>query len=55
VNGPVHVTVPVNLAPGTQGYSDPAFLQSIQGAVQEAVLRYQVNNPSNGLSSAWGR
>jgi phage-related protein len=50
----VHVQVPVTLTPGTQGYNDPRFQQYLQSVVQEAILRYQVNNPSNGLSSAWG-
>lgn len=50
----VNVTVPLTLMPGTQGYNDPRFTQYLQTAVQEAILRYQQNNPGNGLSSAWG-
>jgi hypothetical protein len=46
----VHVTVPMTLTPGTQGYSDPAFVQYLQREVQEAVLRYQLTNPGNGLT-----
>jgi hypothetical protein len=48
----VHVTVPITLGAGTQGYNDPRFLQFIQQAVQEATLRYTQVNPSNGLSLA---
>ena len=50
VAGRVNVTVPLTLTPGTQGYNDPRFLQYLQGVVQEAVLRYRVNNPGNGLN-----
>lgn len=35
-------------------YQSPEFQQYLQRELQEAVLRYQVNNPGNGLSSAWG-
>lgn len=48
----VHVTVPVTLAGGAAGYNDPRFLQYLQGAVQEAVLRYTQVNPTNGLRLA---
>lgn len=50
--GRVSVTVPLTLTPGTQGYNDPRFLQYLQKVVQEAVLRYRVNNPGNGLDFA---
>jgi hypothetical protein len=48
----VHVTVPITLGAGTQGYNDPRFLQFLQQVVQEAILRYTDVNPSNGLSLA---
>jgi hypothetical protein len=50
----VSVTVPLALAPGAQGYNDPRFLQYLQTVIQEAVLRYNVNNPGNGLAIATG-
>jgi hypothetical protein len=55
--GPVTVHVPVQVtAQGvTPDYSSPAFLQHMQVTVQEAVLRYGMNNPGNGLTPAWGR
>jgi hypothetical protein len=48
----VHVTVPITLGAGTQGYNDPRFLQFLQQILQEAILRYTQVNPSNGLSLA---
>ena len=54
--GGVNVTVPLTLTPGTQGFNDPRFLQYLQAVVQEAILRYNVSNPSNGLAiTAGGR
>ena len=50
----VHVTVPVTVQGGTAGVS-PQYLQSLQQAVQEAVLRHAQLNPTNGLTPAWGR
>lgn len=50
----VSVTVPLTLGAGAQGYNDPKFLQYLQMVVQEAVLRYNVNNPGNGLAIATG-
>jgi hypothetical protein len=52
--GRVNVTVPLTLGAGAQGYNDPRFLQYLQQVVQEAVLRYNVNNPGNGLAIATG-
>jgi len=46
------VNITANFAPGMQAYSDPRFLQYIQQVVQEATLRYSLNNPGNGLSSS---
>jgi hypothetical protein len=46
----IHVTTPITLTPGTQGYNDPAFLHMLNQAVQECVLRYQTLNPGNGLN-----
>lgn len=52
----VHASVPVTVQGATTpAYSDPAFSQYLQGVVQEAVLRYGMNNPGNGLNTAWGR
>jgi hypothetical protein len=48
----VHVTVPLTLGAGTAGYSDPRFLQYLQQVVQEAILRYTMTNPTNGLNLA---
>ena len=48
----VHVTVPVTMQGMAQLYNTPAFMQYLQSVVQEAVLRYSLNNPSNGLALA---
>jgi phage-related protein len=56
--GRVNVTVPLTAVFGaaTGFLNDPHFLQYIQTVIQEAVLRYNVNNPGNGLAiSAGGR
>jgi hypothetical protein len=45
----VQVNVPMTLAPGMGSLSSPQFLHSIQGVVQEAVLRYVQLNQGNGL------
>lgn len=42
---PVNVTVPITM----NGQADARFYQGLQTAVQEAVLRYSLNNPGNGL------
>lgn len=54
--GASHATVnfTANFAPGMQGYNTPQFYHLLQEAVQEAVLRYNVNNPGNGLAIATG-
>lgn len=46
----VHVSIPVTLTAGTAAYNSPAFLQYLQQVVQEAILRYNLNNPGNGLA-----
>jgi hypothetical protein len=50
-----HVTVPVTLQGGAAAGASPQYLQGLQAAVQEAVLRYGQLNPGNGLTPAWGR
>jgi hypothetical protein len=57
--GAMHVTVPVTLTTGgggapEQGLASPQYLQGLQRAVQEAVLRYGKLNPDNGLATAGG-
>jgi phage-related protein len=54
--GQVRVTVPLTAVFGaaTSFLNDPHFLQYIQQVIQEAVLRYNVNNPGNGLAIATG-
>lgn len=54
--GRVNVTVPLTAVFGaaTGFLNDPHFLQYIQQVIQEAVLRYNVNNPGNGLAIATG-
>lgn len=52
----VHVTVPTQITgQASEMYSSPQFQQYLQAQVQEAVLRYQQVNPSNGLTTTWGR
>lgn len=46
----VHVQVPVTMQGVAQLYNTPAFLQYLQSVVQEAILRYQINNPMSGLA-----
>ena len=48
----VHVTMPVTLQGAAQAYNTPAFYQYLMNIVQEAVLRYQLNNPGTGLAGA---
>ena len=51
----VHVSVPVTVQGGAgAGYESPQFQQYLQGAVQEAVLRYAQMNPGNGFTPMWG-
>lgn len=54
--GRVSVTVPLTAVfnGAASLLNDPHFLQYIQTVIQEAVLRYRVNNPGNGLSYATG-
>jgi hypothetical protein len=48
----VHVTVPTTISGGVgaAAYQTPQFTQYLQEQVQEAVLRYGISNPGNGLS-----
>lgn len=50
----MHVTVPVTVHAGAEGAMSPQYLQGLQRAVQEAVLRYGQVNPNNGFTPAWG-
>jgi TP901 family phage tail tape measure protein len=50
-----HVTVPITLQGSATAGASPQYLQGLQATVQEAVLRYNQLNPSNGLNVAWGR
>ena len=43
------MNITANFNPGTQGYQSPAFYQYLQREVQEAVLRWSMNNPGNGF------
>jgi len=49
--GRINVTVPLSVAfnAGTSGLNSPQFYQYIQAAVQEAVLRWGLNNPGTGF------
>lgn len=51
----VHLTMPVTLQGAAQQYNTPEFFHYLQGVVQEAILRYNLNNPGNGLALATGR
>jgi len=47
----VHVSVPVQVQAGAGGmYSSPEFQQYLQAEVQEAILRFSLNNSHNGLA-----
>lgn len=48
----VHLTMPVTLQGAAQAYNTPAFYQYLMNVVQEAILRYQLNNPGTGLASS---
>jgi hypothetical protein len=50
----MHVTVPVTIQGSAAGAQSPQYMQGLQTAVQEAVLRYGQLNPGNGLTTAWG-
>jgi phage-related protein len=49
----MHVTVPVTVQGSAAATASPQYLQGLQTAVQEAVLRYGELNPGNGLTPAW--
>jgi hypothetical protein len=53
--GAVNVTVPLTVAlgPGMNGLNDPRFLQYMQEAMQEAVLRYVGLNGGMGMLPHW--
>ena len=48
----MHLTMPVTMQGAAQIYNTPQFLQYLQSAVQEAILRYGLNNPGTGLAAA---
>lgn len=53
--GGSHVNVTVTVAPGAGNMADARWLQGLQPVIQEAVLRYNLNNPGNGLAFGAGR
>jgi len=50
-----HLNVTVTVAPGAGNMADARWLQWLQQAFQEAALRYNLNNPNNGLAFGAGR
>lgn len=46
----VHVNMPVTMQGTAQVYNTPEFMQYLQMVVQEAILRYGLNNSTNGLA-----
>jgi phage-related protein len=53
--GSGHLDVTVHVVPSAPSMADPKWLQGMQPVIQEAVLRYSLNNPGNGLALSSGR